>query len=123
MPDRRRWALVAVAVALAGTVATLSGCATAPARAAQAQAVRTTEVDLPPSYVFAPASIEVAAGSTVTWTNHDNFSHSVQVQGQSEVHLMRSGETAQIRFDTPGTYAYVCTLHTQNMRGTVLVST
>jgi plastocyanin len=44
------------------------------------------------------------------------------VDGQSEVHLMRPGESAQITFATPGEYHYVCTLHTQNMQGTVTVT-
>jgi plastocyanin len=46
----------------------------------------------------------------------------VQVQGQSEVHIMRPGESTQITFDTPGDYSYVCTFHTQNMKGTVSVT-
>jgi len=86
-----------------------------------ANPVKTTQVDLPPSYVFQPVVVEVARGSTVTWTNHDNFTHSVQVQGQSDVHMLNPGQTTQIRFDQPGSYAYVCTLHTQNMKGTVVV--
>ena len=79
-------------------------------------------VDLPPSYVFQPANITVKAGTTVTWTNHDNFTHSVLVNGQSDVHMMKPGESAQITFATPGQYHYVCTLHTQNMQGTVTVT-
>jgi plastocyanin len=97
----------------------LLGAACAPAAAARP--VSTTTVDLPPSYIFQPAAIEVTRGSTVTWTNHDNFTHSVQVQGQSDVHMMTPGQSTQITFDQPGTYAYVCTLHTQNMKGTVVV--
>jgi plastocyanin len=84
-------------------------------------AVRTTTVNLPPSYTFEPRHIEVSAGSTVTWTNRDNFSHSVQVTGQPDVQLMRPGETAQVTFSSPGEYHYVCTLHTQNMQGDVTV--
>jgi plastocyanin len=75
--------------------------------------VKTTQVDLPPSYVFQLAAIEVVRGSTVTWTNHDNFTHSVQVQGQADVHMLSPGQTTQITFDQPGTYPYVCTLHTR----------
>ena len=104
--------LIALACAL------LVGCASPVASSAP---VRTTQVDLPPSYVFAPARIQVTPGSTVTWTNHDNFSHSVQVQGQANVHMMRPGETAEITFTTPGDYAYLCTRHAQNMRGTISV--
>ena len=98
----------------------LAGCA--PSAATSSAPVATTQVDLPPSYVFAPTTIQVNRGATVTWTNHDNFTHSVQVQGQPDVHMLRPGEQTQVRFDQPGTYPYVCTLHTQNMRGTVVVA-
>ena len=103
---------------LAAAVVVLAGCGGAAASAAPA---RTTTVDLPASYKFVPAQIEVSPGSTVTWTNHDNFTHTVQLEGQSEVHTLRPGESVQISFSTPGTYLYVCTLHTQNMRGSVTV--
>jgi plastocyanin len=98
----------------------LVGCA--PVATKSSAPVRTNHVDLPPSYQFAPASIEVRPGTTVTWTNHDNFTHSVEVQGQTELHMLRPGDSTQISFDQPGTYPYVCTLHTQNMRGTVVVT-
>ena len=109
-----------LAVGLLG-LALLAGCASG--SSAASAPVRTNQVDLPPSYVFRPATIEVPAGTTVTWTNHDNFTHSiqVQVQGQSEVHMLNPGQSTQITFDAPGTYPYVCTLHTQNMKGTVVV--
>jgi plastocyanin len=100
----------------------LVGCTGPNASAApSAEAVRTTQVDLPPSYKFEPARIQVDAGSSVTWTNHDNFTHSVQVAGQFDVHMLRPGESTSITFATPGEYSYVCTLHTQNMRGSVIV--
>jgi plastocyanin len=98
----------------------LVGCAR-PTASASAP-VQTSTVDLPPSYKFAPDHISVSAGTTVTFTNHDNFSHSVKVDGQSDVHLMRPGESAQITFPTPGDFHYVCTLHTQDMQGVVSVT-
>ena len=97
-----------------------AGCAR-PGTAAEAP-VDTATVDLPPSYRFEPVSIRVKSGTAVTWTNHDNFTHTVQVTGQSDVHQMRPGESTRITFSTPGEYTYVCTLHTQNMRGTVTVT-
>jgi plastocyanin len=93
-----------------------------PVATSSSNPVRSNQVDLPPSYQFVPASIEVRPASVVTWTNHDNFTHSVEVQGQTEVHMLRPGESTQISFDQPGTYPYACTLHTQNMRGTVVVT-
>ena len=49
------------------------------------QPVRTSQMDLPPSYQFALASIEVAPGITITWTNHDNSTHSVRVEGPEQL--------------------------------------
>jgi plastocyanin len=118
----KRWSALPVLGLLAVATALLAGCGGTAARASSAAPVRTSQVDLPPSYLFSPAAIQVAPGTTVTWTNHDNFSHSVQVQGQSDVHVMNPGQSAQITFDKPGTYAYVCTFHTQNMKGTVIVA-
>lgn len=99
-----------------------AGCARPTAAQSSNAPVATNMVDLPPSYKFQPTRITIAAGTTVTWTNHDNFTHSVQVDGQSDVHMMRPGESAQIRFTAPGDYHYICTLHTQNMRGNVTVT-
>ena len=44
-------------------------------RRRQRQPGRDDSVDLPKSYKFAPAAITVTAGTTVTWTNDDNFTH------------------------------------------------
>jgi len=87
--------------------------------------VVTSTVDLPPSYRFAPAAIAVATGTTVTWTNHDNFTHSVQfLDGglPTEPLVMQPGAAATFTFAAPGTYSYQCHLHPQNMRGTVTVT-
>ena len=86
--------------------------------------VATTGVDLPPSYRFVPAAISVTAGSTVTWTNHDNFTHSVAfLDGglPTEPLVMKPGQTATFTFPAPGTYHYQCSFHPQNMQGTVVV--
>ena len=48
-----------------------------PAGRPPASPVATTTVDLPKSYKFVPARITVPAGSTVTWTNNDDFTHNV----------------------------------------------
>ena len=88
-------------------------------------AVATSSVDLPPSYRFSPPAISVAAGTTVTWTNHDNFTHSVQfLDGglPSEPMVMQPGASTTFAFTAPGTYRYQCHLHPQNMRGTVTVT-
>jgi plastocyanin len=84
------------------------------------ESVAATEVEMVKSYSFDPKVIEIEAGDTVTWTNEDNFTHTVQVEGQED-HEVEKGESVEITFDTPGTYDYVCTLHSQDMDGTVVV--
>ena len=86
----------------------------------ESEPVATTEVTMVKSYRFDPETIEIGAGDTVTWTNDDNFTHTVRVDGQED-HDVEQGESVSITFDTPGTYHYVCTLHSKDMVGTVIV--
>ncbi len=82
--------------------------------------VATNTVTMVKSYKFDPSVVEVEAGDTVTWTNDDNFTHTVQVDGQAD-HKVGRGESVSIRFAKPGSYDYVCTLHSRDMHGTVIV--
>ena len=112
-----RWRFPSLlATALAAT-ALAAGCGGA---GTSSKAVATTEVEMAKSYRFDPKTIEVEAGATVTWTNEDNFTHTVQVDGQED-HKVEPGGRVSITFDEPGTYHYVCTLHRQDMDGEVLV--
>jgi plastocyanin len=72
-------------------------------------------------FMFAPTSLTVSAGSTVTWTNKDDEPHTVV----SDSALFRSGaldtdESFAFRFDQPGTYHYACSIHPR-MVGTIVV--
>ena len=107
--------LLLPAVAGAGLLA--AGCASS---SQGSEPVAATEVEMVKSYRFEPKVIEVEAGDTVTWTNDDNFTHTVQVDGQED-HKVGKGESVEISFDKAGTYDYVCTLHSQDMDGTVIV--
>ena len=107
--------LLLTAVAAAALVAAScggSGDSSAP--------IATTEVQMAKSYRFDPKVIEIEAGDTVTWTNDDNFTHTVQIEGRED-HRVGQGDSVEITFDEPGTYDYVCTLHSQDMDGTVIV--
>jgi plastocyanin len=83
--------------------------------------VATTDVKMVKSYRFDPETIEIQAGQTVTWTNEDNFTHTVEVEGQGD-HKVGRGDSVSITFDEAGTYDYVCTLHSHDMRGKVIVT-
>lgn len=94
------------------------------AQAAPATPTATDQVDLPRSYRFAPADIVVSLGTTVTWTNNDNFTHSVRfLEGSDEPLMMKPGEQVTNVFDAAGLFRYDCSLHPNDMSGTVLVTT
>jgi plastocyanin len=100
-------------------LAALAGCS----GAADTEPVATDRVDLPPSYRFEPENISVAAGTTVTWTNSDNFTHSVRLLDDGNVVLtMAPGESATFTFDEPGLHRYDCSFHANDMSGTVEVT-
>lgn len=66
----------------------------------------------------------VGTGATVTWTNNDHFTHSVQfLDGglPSKPLVMEPGQSATFTFVGAGLYHYQCHLHPQNMRGSVTV--
>ena len=103
--------------ALAAVVVFAAGCG---GSGESGEPVATTEVRMVKSYRFDPKVIEIHAGQTVTWTNQDNFTHTVEVEGRPD-HKVGRGESFAITFDRPGTYDYVCTLHSRDMDGTVIV--
>lgn len=99
-------------------VALLAGCSGE--EAATPSSVATTSVDLPKSYRFEPAAIEVEVGATVTWTNHDEFTHNVAFDGDAPL-AMKPGESVTRAFPTAGTFPYTCSLHPSEMKGRVAV--
>lgn len=108
--------LALLVVALAAVA--LAGCSAG--ATADASPVATTSVDLPKSYRFVPEAIVVDAGATVTWTNHDDFTHNVSFPDEAPL-VMKPGESVTRSFPTAGTFDYVCSLHPRDMTGTVTV--
>ena len=107
---------------LAASILLLLSVACAGPATTSAGPVATDRVDLPRSYLFRPADIAVARGTTVSWTNSDQFTHSVRlIDGGQMVGELRPGESVSFTFATAGTFRYECTFHPQNMKGTVTV--
>lgn len=71
---------------------------------------------------FGPATLNIAAGTTVTWTNNDPVPHTATgVDGSFDTGVIDPGATAVMTFDNPGTFSYGCSFH-PNMAGTIVVS-
>jgi plastocyanin len=107
---------------VAGLALALIGCGGGAGAASQASPVATTTVDLPKSYKFVPAAIVVSAGATVTWTNHDDFTHNVTLPDGTAALTMEPGASVTHTFDTAGEFDYMCSLHPKDMRGRVVVT-
>ncbi len=72
-------------------------------------------------FAFTPGTVTITAGDTVTWTNTDPVAHTATATDSSwDTGDIAEGASASITFDTPGTYAYLCTPH-PTMTGTVVV--
>jgi len=90
---------------------------------AAAEPVATNQVNLPPSYKFEPAAITVPDGTTVTWTNNDNFTHNVRlIDDGGEILALPPGESVSFTFTGPGEHRYDCSFHPNDMNGVVVVS-
>ena len=70
---------------------------------------------------FDPATVTIAVGGTVTWTNEDSTTHTVTADnGEFNSGDLANGATFSFTFDTAGTFAYHCSIH-PSMTGTVVV--
>ena len=87
-------------------------------------------VDIPPGALFPacdadyscfdPSTVTVDVGDEVVWTNSDTVLHTVTDPDGAFDGWMLPGEEFAFAFDTPGTYAYGCTVHPW-ARGVVVV--
>ena len=66
--------------------------------------------------------LEIAVGTTVTWTNLDSAPHTVSQKGGGfQSGKLDEGATFSFTFEEAGTFDYFCEFH-PNMSGTVIVS-
>ncbi|SFF84434.1 Plastocyanin [Streptomyces mirabilis] len=66
------------------------------------------------NFAFAPATLKVKVGTTVTWTNQDTDAHTVTSTGSGgPLHsaALNTHATYSYTFTKPGTYSYLCTIH------------
>jgi plastocyanin len=89
-----------------------------PAPVARAAAATVTIKD----FDFAPKSVTVNVGETVTWTNSGPTAHSATASdGSFDTGVFKKGLSRSHTFQKAGTFSYICTPH-PNMKGTVTVA-
>ena len=75
-------------------------------------------------YKFSPATLTIAVGDTVTWTNHDTAPHNIVVTDGPEKFTspsLQTGQTYSHTFTQAGTYSYYCSIH-PDMKATITVT-
>lgn len=75
------------------------------------------------NFSFGPASLAVAVGTTVTWTNRDDIPHTVVSTDDAKTFkskVLDTDEKFSFTFSKAGTYLYFCSIHPK-MTGKVIV--
>jgi len=85
-----------------------------------APAPKTVAIDVD-NFKFSVATLEVAAGTTVTWTNHDDVPHTVVSTTKAfKSAPLDTGDSFSFTFKEAGTFPYFCSLH-PHMTASVVV--
>jgi amicyanin len=73
------------------------------------------------NFVFQPAEITIAPGTTLTWVNRDDIPHTVAATNKEfRSKPMDTDQEFSFTFAAPGIYEYFCALH-PHMKGKVIV--
>jgi plastocyanin len=71
---------------------------------------------------YAPPSVSIAVGDTVTWANNGQAQHSATADnGSFDTGVFGPGSSRSETFNQAGTFSYFCTVHGQIQSGTVRV--
>lgn len=77
---------------------------------------------------FKPDTLEVTAGTKVTWTNGGKVLHNITPVKKGKwtgISALTKGKSYSFKFKKPGTYAYYCSFHgspTGGQRGSITVT-
>jgi len=73
------------------------------------------------NFDFSPMMLTVKAGTTVSWKNLDGEPHTiVSVEGAFRSSALDQNDTFAFKFDKPGTYRYVCSIHPRMMAAIIV---
>ena len=101
-------------------IATLLLVAALPSSSAKAPQPASAEVKVD-NFSFGPATLTVAVGTTVTWTNRDDIPHTIVSTDKAfKSKVLDTDEKFSFTFSKAGTYPYFCSIHPK-MTGSVVV--
>lgn len=109
-------------VALLG-VTWLAACGQSTPGTTSAKEVQVKMVEQNDQYAFQPATLTIAKGTKVTWTNTSDAPHTVTSDSNAFTasSSLQQNQTFSMTFNTAGTYAYHCSIHPY-MKATITVT-
>ena len=117
---RRSVRILGLAVAVVVALVAFAASTRIFAAAAQQAQPANPEVKID-NFSFGPASLTIAAGTTVTWINRDDIPHTVVSEDKLfKSRVLDTDEKFSFTFAKPGTFGYFCSLHPK-MTGKVVV--
>lgn len=73
------------------------------------------------NFNYAPPTLTVKVGDSITWINKDNTAHTATADDNSfDTGTLANGESKSITFSKAGTFTYHCGFH-PSMKGTIVV--
>ena len=110
-PRLRRIGLTGAVIGLAALAAAAPPVLTSASEAVVAAAASPATVEID-NFAFAPETLTVTAGTTVTWKNADDSPHRIGDQnGTFKSAALDTDDTFSHTFAAPGEYPYICTMH------------
>jgi amicyanin len=71
------------------------------------------------NFAFAPETLTVKKGATITWTNNDSAPHQINSNAFNSDRLSKD-QSFSFTFNDAGTFDYICSLH-PSMKGKIIV--
>mgnify|MGYP001573859328 CR=1 FL=1 len=71
------------------------------------------------NFAFAPETLIIKKGATVTWTNNDSAPHQIKSDTFNSERLS-NGQSFSFTFNDAGSFDYICSLH-PSMTGKIIV--
>jgi plastocyanin len=119
-PQGRRSAAVALAVVAFGLALALAGSRGDIAAAGEAAGASRTSTVTIPGFEFKPATLTVARGSKVRFSNTAGRAHTATRNGAFDTGRIKPSRSASVTFARRGTFAYHCSIH-PFMKGRIVV--
>jgi plastocyanin len=98
-----------IVIAVFGTLPSLRAQDAAPGQTAKSPKPIAIDID---NFKFGVVSLEIAAGTTVTWTNRDDVPHTVVSSKKVfKSPALDTGDHFSFTFKDTGTFEYYCSMH------------